>query len=148
MACGLPSRLLLDRYKVLARATARTRPVPARRAQGQNCACEEPPGSLAGPPSTTCGQLGACTHGRFHIDIEGFHGGQDCPLLVSGSVLPARYGPRAGSRFPVGSSRCKIPLRNSRGALEFDFLSNPSVSAAFRATSGARDAKALASRVC
>ena len=84
----------------------------------------------------------------FRKYIEGFHGGQDCQRLVFGSASPAQCRPRAVSRLPVGSSRCKIPLRNSRGAPEFDFLSNPSLTAAFPATSGTRDTKALAFRVC
>lgn len=128
--------------------TARTGLVPARRAQDQNCEREESPGSPVGLPGTICGQPGACTHGRCRKYIEGFHGGRDCQLLVSGSVSPAQCGPRAGSHLPVESSRCKIPLRNSRGAPEFDFLSSLSLTAGYLATFGARDAKALVSPAC
>jgi hypothetical protein len=71
-----------------------------------------------------------------------------CELLVSGSALPAQCGPRAGSHLPVESSRCKIPLRNSRGAPEFDFLSTLSLTVGYLATFGARDAKAFVSPVC
>ncbi len=129
-------------------AKGHTRIEPAQPAPDQNRGCEESRGSPAYRRCTAYGQPGACTHGRSRRCIEDFHGGRDSQLLVSGSISPARCGPHGASHLPVESSRCKIPLRNSRGAPEFDFLSTLSVTVGYLATFGARDAKAPASPVC
>jgi hypothetical protein len=72
------------RWERRAETTSRTRPVPVRPAQDQNCGSEESRDSLAYPPSTIYGRLEACSRGRFRRYTEGSPGGRDSQPLIAG----------------------------------------------------------------